>query len=52
MSHLPSGSPHFKGIYNQNCQSDYNFKKALFEFIETMFSNESKDERLYIFKKR
>jgi len=33
-SRLPSGSPHFKGIYNQNRQSDYNLKKALFEFID------------------
>ena len=31
---LPSGMPHFKGIYRQNKQSDYDLKKAICEFID------------------
>jgi hypothetical protein len=33
-SRLPSGSPHFKGVYRQNKQSDYDLKKAVCEFID------------------
>ena len=34
MQRLPTGSPHFKGVYRQHRQSDYNLKKALCEFVD------------------
>jgi len=34
MSLLPTGSPHFKGVYHQNRQSDYDLKKAICEFVD------------------
>ena len=40
-SRLPSGSPHFKGVYRQNKQSDYDLKKAVCEFIDNPLLNSS-----------